>query len=436
MSGWWLHACPPRARHPPVYVDEKKDAHLEHGRTAATARWDASARRLRLRVRRGVARVRTGPSRRFQEIHASDRDVEIRSPGRTVIALDARWVWCYVFHEDETMPRAPPARTDGAPGADLRRCLRRLPLSRDMMQHVESFLDWSEEWLCTLAVHAVLELDGAWSEFEALHLQLGRARTPCSPWHHLPASLSALGVDADDGICLAWEHVALRSDLPLRQQPCYRHRGRVVEWMMRQADRLQLSVEALHRGVHILDRYMRRAPAPASRMQALGAAALVLGSKYEGIELTPQEVHALSFSSCPRFMIRAMEWRLFQALGYTLGGATALCWVRHLLRTKKLRPVQRYLLDQSLLDGAALELTRPELARQLVAEDRLPQLLDRLQLFSSLTPTFACTDVLLERHNGRVELRGVVPLQLYCRAEPEQTEIEVSRKVGAAILVA
>ena len=83
--------------------------------------------------------------------------------------------------------------------------------------------------------------------------------------------------------------------------------------------------------------------------------------------------------------------------------------------------MQRYLLDQSLLDGAALELTRPELARQLVAEDRLPQLLDRLQLFSSLTPTFACTDVLLERHDGRVELRGVVPLQLYCRAESEQS---------------
>ena len=425
MSGWWLHTSSPDCA--PVYVDTENEVHLKHGRNAASVRWDAPRRRLRLRVRRGAAHVRPRASSRFCEKKESENEIDILHPGQVVVALDAWWLHCYRFHTDEHMPQEKITQHH-APGADVRRCLWRLPIPHDIIKNVARFMDWSEDGLCAAAARAALELDHAQSEFEALHLQMGRTRAPCSAWRHLPASLSACGADADDGIWLAWEDAVLRSRIALRQQPNYRHRGRVVEWMMRAADNLQLSLESLHRAVHALDRCMRRAPVAVDRLQALGAAALVLGSKYEGIELTPREVDTLAFLHCPRHVIREMEWYLASRLGYRLGGATALCWVRHLRRKTALQPVQRYLLDQSLLDGAALELTRPQLARQLLGADRLPQLLDRLQMFDSLSPDYTCTSELYARHLGRVELRGAVPLQLYCRA----VEMESAEDGGGA----
>ena len=287
---------------------------------------------------------------------------------------------------------------------------------------VRRWLDWSEEGLCAAAEHAVVApASGAWSAFERLYLQLDRQAAPCSPYRHVSADLAWIGGLSSSIVDAAWP-AALRPEARAA-------RACVVDWLVGACPKLELGDAVLHRAVHLLDCVMQRDPVDLSDLQTLAGATLVLASKYEESDcITASHLVSIAggafFGDCGQ--VARMEWRAARALGYRLGGGTARCWALHLAAISEkgagglaatreegphLTPLRRYLLDQALLDGAALALARPTLARQILRAERAPApWLERLRIFEDTMVRLP--RALLSKHSGCVDLRGAVPLQL------------------------
>ena len=382
--------------------------------------WDGRAPRVRVVACSGRAYVRLG-ARMFVPLTAPGRvDVPVARLGALVVALDAAWTRCYRFRRGGGRGASPYFSVQEHVGRWLWRGLSsNTRVAARAWRAVRRWLDWSEEGLCAAAEHAVVApASGAWSAFERLYLQLDRQAAPCSPYRHVSADLAWIGGLSSSIVDAAWP-AALRPEARAA-------RACVVDWLVGACPKLELGDAVLHRAVHLLDCVMQRDPVDLSDLQTLAGATLVLASKYEESDcITASSIDGGAFfGDCGQ--VARMEWRAARALGYRLGGGTARCWALHLAAISEkgagglaatreegphLTPLRRYLLDQALLDGAALALARPTLARQILRAERAPApWLERLRIFEDTMVRLP--RALLSKHSGCVDLRGAVPLQL------------------------
>jgi len=98
-------------------------------------------------------------------------------------------------------------------------------------------------------------------------------------------------------------------------------RSRLVHWIIKVHEKLELSPQTLFMSINLLDRYLACAgQVVPERLQLVGATVLLLASKYEDVEAAdPKGLATLTNGVCSREDILALEVEILNCLGFEFG---------------------------------------------------------------------------------------------------------------------
>uniref|UniRef100_A0A915PJ08 Cyclin N-terminal domain-containing protein n=1 Tax=Setaria digitata TaxID=48799 RepID=A0A915PJ08_9BILA len=148
--------------------------------------------------------------------------------------------------------------------------------------------------------------------------------------------------------------------LEFQEDICGEVRYLLVEWICDSVQEFNLSTESLHMAVSIIDRVLNAIQCPRQKLQLLGAASLLLASKFE--EIYPPEVKEFARITAYTFHeseIIRMERIVFARVEYQLFAPTSWWFASRLVRMAHVPRIiycmMRYLLELALLDHTFLD---------------------------------------------------------------------------------
>lgn len=181
----------------------------------------------------------------------------------------------------------------------------------------------------------------------------------------------------------------------------------LLDWMLEVVEKYcNDNDDVFYRSSSLVDRFMAQDGSEISRgcLQLVGVAALLLASKYEVTH--PLKISTLVHLSADTYShaeIRSMEMRMLQALDYRLAGATAASCFSVLSQAKRggeeggarsrssaaelaISSLDRYLLDQSVLDPALIGMAPLAMAQHILERTQTARLLGRLRNYGKVVP--------------------------------------------------
>jgi len=132
-------------------------------------------------------------------------------------------------------------------------------------------------------------------------------------------------------------------------------RSYIMEWIVLQHMRLDLVPETLFLAVNYVDRFLSQKVISASRLQLVGAAALLLATKYEEIDVpTIGELEFITDNQYTREEITKAERYMLLILNYELGFPSPLNFVRRISKAdgydSDVRTLAKYFLEVTIMD--------------------------------------------------------------------------------------
>ena len=144
-------------------------------------------------------------------------------------------------------------------------------------------------------------------------------------------------------------------------------RSILVDWLVSVHCQYRLSPETLYLTINIIDRYLNKVAVPRTKLQLVGATALLIASKYEEIYAPQvQDMVAICDNIYQRQEIVQMETSILGELGYMISVPTAHTFLVRYLKAghadEKIAQIACYILEGTLLSYSLLQFRPSKLA--------------------------------------------------------------------------
>ena len=168
-------------------------------------------------------------------------------------------------------------------------------------------------------------------------------------------------IEAHPSNCVDPSYVETQTDIR------HKHRGILVDWLMKVHHRFELEDDTLFLAVNLIDRVLTKEPCPRSELQLVGATCLFLASKYEDIyAITVDDLVDMCAGACTSNDIFACEVAVLRALNYEVSFPTASTFLPRFLKAAeaddRTTSIAQYMLASTLLSHTLLRYRPSQLA--------------------------------------------------------------------------